>query len=1199
MLRPEHGSFSSGRALRHALGLVAVAALVGLGVPGIALAAPGELDPGFGSGGVVKTPLNHAGSGAAAALDEGDRVVVAGTEESYGLAVARYLADGAPDTAFGGDGVATAPFAGFTSVTGVDVVLDSGRRPVVVARAINGSSQYVTLVARFTAQGDLDSGFGTGGRVVVPAIALPSGIGLQPNGSIVVAGASASAFTTVRLAATDGAIDGTYGSGGTASLPFAGDATTTSYANDALVDGSGRTLIAATVAHGANPQRYAMVRFTAGGQPDTAFDGDGLVETPFGGGNASTNTIATGPGDTIVVAGDANGNTTFGVARYHEDGSIDTSFDGDGLITTAIPGYANASATAVQVAADGRVNVAGYGRNGPTPTFVLARYLASGAIDASASGGGITVTSSLDGHASALVAQSGGRLVGAGTSTPSGGSSQITLVGYQSGSTAPPDFVPRPPARYVATEPPLMWRIQGIEVTQGSQVVGLPQPNQGGGVFSVRYNGVKLARGGRTLARVFVDSQVPVNVTVTGFNSAGAKLGTVNANPSLWPIDLSSRDVNAKQQLFFGGVQVEIPRDWARKTLKLVAHVTPQDAKTGCSRKECGDVTLTNVVFTPVRPVKVRLVALLDNGTYPPYSAEAIRRALSLAPQGETPIEVPLYYAGTLEVGDLKIGTTVCTFGFWCKFRERDDTNPATLERLQDWDEANKPDKSSDIDITIGVAGDPAIGISNGTSVFPFLGLPQSCSTGGIGSLFLCTRPVIAISQADADFLKKGRPLTNAGHELFHALGRPHAGSACGSGSILLHQSETWPPDETGRLNGVGLDFGQMYSLPIPFLPPNFGGLYRIVPPQTSTNYDGAKFKTDYIYDLMSYCGSTAGNGDPYSWLSPHNWDAVLDKLATGKAGARATLRAAAPRAAVTSALAGPRLQVNAIQTDSGTAVTSLTDTSGKTAAVEDPATAPHAVFRNAQGATISDTPMETRTTHADASGGAAPVTMMRALAPMPPPGVRSVAIVDEGKVLDERRRSAHPPTVSRVRVSRGSLAKRKRFTLSWLSGDKDRDRRQVTVAYAANGRTFRTIHIGVDKGRVVLPTEALSPGRRARFRVMVDDGFDRARSISPAVKVGARPPLIGIFGLPKGRKLGRGQLLVLRGQGSEVGGALVPTTRLRWYVGKKLAARGAELRVTMPSKGVLKLRLEAKGASGLTGHAVATIAPGKTPKAR
>lgn len=1190
--------------------LLGALAVLGAASAAPAQAAPGELDPGFGTGGIVQTALNNPAFGAGSARDEGDRIVVAGTEQTYGLAVARYLAGGAPDTDFDGDGIATTPFLGFSFIHGIGVVLDAERRPIVLASAYDtGSFASVALVARYTSAGALDTGFGTGGRVILPGIGSPSGLGRQPDGRIVIAGASGfgpgSAFVAARLAAADGAVDAAYG--GAATLPLGVD---TGYANDATVDASGRALIAGTLQNGPAAQRYAVARFGVDGAPDAAFDGDGLAEVGFGGGSASTNSIAVTGDGRIVVAGDANDRATIGVARFTDGGAVDPSFDGDGRVTTAVPGYAVASATAVQVDAAGRVNVAAKGVDGPRHAFVLARYLADGAAD-----GGLTVTASLDGHASSLLAQSTGRLVAAGSATPAGGSARITLVGYQGaaagGNDPPPGFVPSPPARFVeATPPPQKWRIQGLEVTQGAQYLGVAQPDQAAGRFTTSYRGAKLARGGRTAVRVFVESQVPVYVELSGYSGI-TKLGTIRTSPTLIPTDVSALDLGIKQQYIFGAFQAELPREWARRTLRLTAHVVPETAKDACTAQLCRDVTLQGIAFTPVRPVKIRLVALTDGGVYPPAPAEALARTLSLIPQGENPILVPATYAGALEIGDLKVGTTKCTLYYWCSFRDRDETNPATLARLQDWDEDNPPANSSDVDITIGVAASSDIGISNGASVFPFLGLRQACSIGGVDKLFTCQRPVVAVSELVRPELSNGRPLTNAGHELFHALGRPHAGSACNSGSLLFQQSETWPPDETGRLNGVGFDFGkQLYGadhLRIPGLAA-FGPIYsyfNVLPAKIDKNYTAAVGETDYTYDLMSYCGSTAGGGDPYTWVSPYNWDKAIDKLSTGKAGSRAAghraLRQAQARALDgvpgASSPIGRRLEVDAIQTASGTAVTTMEDVMARAAPVADPGSVPHAVFRDASGATISDTPMQVRAIHGDAAGGATPVTMYRAFAPLPPSGVRSLAITEGGQVLHERRRSANPPTVAAIALPRVPLGRTARFTLRWRSGDRDGDGRQVSVQYAPDGRRFGTVFTGRDTGSAVLLFSALRPGARARFRVQVDDGFDRAAALSKAVRVPAPKPLIRVTGLPARAKAAPGAVLLLSATATDAGGVPVASPRLRWTVRGRRRAPGAALRAVMPKKGNLVLAVTAKGATGRIGLKRIVVRPARPPK--
>src|SRR5207245_3879241 len=98
-------------------------------------------------------------------------------------------------------------------------------------------------------------------------------------------------------------------------------------------------------------------------------------------------------------------------------------------------------------------------------------------------------------------------------------------------------------------------------------------------------------------------------------------------------------------------------------------------------------------------------------------------------------------------------------------------------------------------------------------------------------------------------------------HERGHLLGRLHAGFACpqnpdGSGG----QAEHWPPDDMGRLQGVGVDRRTL------------GVLFD----DTFLGADGGPF-----YDFMSYCGV---NSD--EWISPKGWGETLSRLSTGAPGA-------------------------------------------------------------------------------------------------------------------------------------------------------------------------------------------------------------------------------------------------------------------------------------------------------------------------
>jgi uncharacterized delta-60 repeat protein len=95
----------------------------------------------------------------------------------------------------------------------------------------------------------------------------------------------------------------------------------------------------------------------------------------------------------LVVAGysDNGGNYDFALVRYNADGSLDTGFDGDGKVTTDI-GASNDVGYSVIQQADGKLVVAGYSYNGSSYDFALVRYNADGSLDASFDGDGIVTT---------------------------------------------------------------------------------------------------------------------------------------------------------------------------------------------------------------------------------------------------------------------------------------------------------------------------------------------------------------------------------------------------------------------------------------------------------------------------------------------------------------------------------------------------------------------------------------------------------------------------------------------------------------------------------------------------------------------------------------------------------------------------------------------------------------------------------------
>jgi uncharacterized delta-60 repeat protein len=117
---------------------------------------------------------------------------------------------------------------------------------------------------------------------------------------------------------------------------------------------------------------FALARYNLDGSLDTSFDGDGKVTTDFGGLDGALG-VAIQPDRKIVAAGFTGDD--FSLARYNLDGSLDTSFGGDGKVTTDFGGFDQAFEVAIQP--NGSVVAAGFTGD----DFALARYNRDGSLD--------------------------------------------------------------------------------------------------------------------------------------------------------------------------------------------------------------------------------------------------------------------------------------------------------------------------------------------------------------------------------------------------------------------------------------------------------------------------------------------------------------------------------------------------------------------------------------------------------------------------------------------------------------------------------------------------------------------------------------------------------------------------------------------------------------------------------------------------
>src|SRR5439155_1583059 len=155
--------------------------------------ANGALDPNFGTNGKVTTPIGNSDELAFDVAVQNDGKIVAAGWSSNGsnrdFALVRYTAGGALDPSFGTGGMVTTPIGSRHDI-GQSVVVESDGKIIVVGSSDNGSDFDIALV-RYTANGALDPSFGTGGKVTTPigsSADLGSSLALLRDGKIVVAG---------------------------------------------------------------------------------------------------------------------------------------------------------------------------------------------------------------------------------------------------------------------------------------------------------------------------------------------------------------------------------------------------------------------------------------------------------------------------------------------------------------------------------------------------------------------------------------------------------------------------------------------------------------------------------------------------------------------------------------------------------------------------------------------------------------------------------------------------------------------------------------------------------------------------------------------------------------------------------------------------------------------------------------------------
>ena len=314
-----------------------------------------------------------------------------------GTAAEIFAADGDLDPSFDGDGIVITD-NGSTFESIADIAVQPDGKIIAVGYGSPG-----IIVVRYNPDGSLDSTFGTGGKAIIPS-AFPSSLALQPDGKIVLGGSKVvgttgespiSDFFVGRLN-SNGSLDTTFNGTGMLVLDLRGG--NNDISSSVKIQPDGKIVLGGTSERGVfGPNDYAIVRFNPNGSLDTTFDGDGKVFTIISnsGAQGRFGKIALKTDGKILATGSAyffpSGEASgyfMATVCYNSDGSLNTAFDGDGMVLTR-EASEDPRANAVTAQPDGKIIVAGSSRsfNGQDRIF-LVRYNANGSLDSSFGVGG-------------------------------------------------------------------------------------------------------------------------------------------------------------------------------------------------------------------------------------------------------------------------------------------------------------------------------------------------------------------------------------------------------------------------------------------------------------------------------------------------------------------------------------------------------------------------------------------------------------------------------------------------------------------------------------------------------------------------------------------------------------------------------------------------------------------------------------------
>jgi uncharacterized delta-60 repeat protein len=393
-------------------------------------AQPGNLDTTFNNIGIVIQDIAGKNDyGFATAIQSDGKILTAGfgfidTVTYNDFVLIRYKTNGQIDSSFGTNGITRTDFFNGGNDEAMSMCIQTDGKIIVAGKSFAPASAADFSIARYKSDGTLDSSFGIGGKVTTDIAGFNDYgccVKLQSDGKIVMTGYTFNGANT-GLAVVR------YNSNGTLDNSFDGDGIAVVYSGDVYLEGQslaiqndGRIVVCATTRFLPYEYDVLVARLNANGSLDTTFDHDGILTTDFCY-HDNAYSVAIQNDGKIIVAGASYDtvNITMGknlmLIRYNADGSMDNSFGTGGKVITEVTNQADI-AYAVTIQSNGKIVTVGQSSDGVSNfQIILTRYNTNGSLDTTFDHDGLVTTNIASEHefGEAIALQADGNIVIAG-----------------------------------------------------------------------------------------------------------------------------------------------------------------------------------------------------------------------------------------------------------------------------------------------------------------------------------------------------------------------------------------------------------------------------------------------------------------------------------------------------------------------------------------------------------------------------------------------------------------------------------------------------------------------------------------------------------------------------------------------------------------------------------------------------------------